>query len=151
MSSKSKGRRTPTKWFVYKIENIVTGKVYIGKSSRPRQRFSKHKSVARKGPQYYAFKKFHASIVKHGEDNFRLEVLSEHIIEKESYESEIHFISLYKSLDPMFGYNLHYGGSEDNSRTFEKETSLRRSERQLGTKNHMFGKKHTPESRDRMS
>lgn len=60
---------------IYKITNVINGKVYIGQSSNVERRFSQHKSPYEQErfsekPLYRAFKKY-------GIENFTFEILEE--------------------------------------------------------------------------
>ena len=88
---------------IYKITNIINGKIYIGESKDPYKRFQQHirghindNSIIDK------------AIQKYGAKNFTLEVLewTENWQNKEKF-----FIKFYNSLVPN-GYNLHEGGGQ---------------------------------------
>jgi group I intron endonuclease len=84
---------------VYKIENLINGKCYIGISNNYKRRWREHK----KSP--YAVGK---AIRKYGVDNFSFEVIYcastfEHVMEMETF-----FIKEYNS--KKAGYNLTEGG-----------------------------------------
>lgn len=88
---------------VYKIANKINGKIYIGESKRPEERFREH---CIKEYKYESL--IHRAIKKYGEENFTFEIIGwfEDWAEKEKY-----YISFYRSLAP-YGYNLHPGGGE---------------------------------------
>lgn len=90
---------------IYKIENEINHKVYIGQSKDIYARFVRHvSSKFSKNDLYKDFKKF-------GLNNFSFEIL------KETYDLdywEIFLIRIYKSANPKFGYNLTVGGHELN-------------------------------------
>lgn len=90
---------------IYKIQNLINGKIYIGQSVHIKARFSAHKSEARNGntrPLYNAIRKY-------GVENFSFEVIEECSKEKLN-EREIYWIKKYDSFHN--GYNLTPGGSE---------------------------------------
>ena len=64
---------------IYKISNLVTGKVYIGQTkSTLRNRFiSGHKSNAARGSDYH----IHRSMRKHGFDNFNITLIEKCSVE----------------------------------------------------------------------
>ena len=107
---------------IYKIENLINHKVYIGQSIDIYNRWNRHKTdnkLNKKYPLYLAFKKY-------GIENFSFEVI------KETYDLdywEIFLIQIYKSTDSNFGYNITNGGK-----------ALR------GKDNPFYGKHHTIES-----
>ena len=90
---------------IYKIQNLINGKIYIGQSIHIKARFNAHKSEARNGntrPLYNAIRKY-------GVENFSFEVIEECSKEKLN-EREIYWIKKYDSFHN--GYNLTPGGSE---------------------------------------
>lgn len=85
-------------YVVYKLTNKVTGKSYIGKTRDLPARIRKHKVDT-----HCVY--LHNSIVKHGIDNFEVEILAENLTEPEAFRLEEKFILEFKTLKP-FGYNL---------------------------------------------
>ena len=99
---------------VYKIENKINGKVYVGQSTNVYRRFSEHKYKAENSriPLDVAIKKY-------GFENFSFCVLEE--CDKDSLnEKESFWIGYFQS--DVFGYNCNKGGDfqslgEDNGRS----------------------------------
>ena len=90
---------------IYKIQNLINGKIYIGQSVHIKARFNAHKSEARNGntrPLYNAIRKY-------GVENFSFEVIEE-CSEEKLNEREIYWIKKYDSFHN--GYNLTPGGNE---------------------------------------
>lgn len=86
---------------IYKIENKINHKIYIGQSNNPKRRFIEH---CERTPKYRSL--IHEAIVKYGKENFSLEVLGWY----EDYDiKEQEFIQLYRCLVPN-GYNICKGG-----------------------------------------
>lgn len=86
---------------IYKIENKINHKIYIGQSNDPNRRFNEH---CEKSPKYRSL--IHEAIIKYGKENFSFEILGWY----EDYnEKEIEFIQQYRSLVPN-GYNICEGG-----------------------------------------
>lgn len=81
---------------VYKITNLVNGKVYIGASKRIETRFWEHKR--------YAGSPIHSDLEALGEENFKFEVLLE-CPETMLTQWERDMICLYDADDPERGYN----------------------------------------------
>lgn len=100
---KEKEKKMTQKKAIYKIENLINHKIYIGQSSRPEERFREH---CWKTESYTSL--IHRAIEKYGEQNFSFEILGwfEDYNEKEKY-----YINFYHSLSP-FGYNIAIGGEE---------------------------------------
>ena len=85
--------------YIYKITNLINGKIYVGKSKNPKVRWRQHKSHSKKRNTklYYAMRKY-------GIENFIFEVLEE-CDENIINDKEIYYIS---SLNPY--YNMTDGG-----------------------------------------
>lgn len=91
-------------FYLYKITNLVNGKIYIGISCNPKQRWLAHQS-----PNSNCTK-LKNSIQKHGKDNFKFEVICEG---SEGYIKDLEpkAISLYDSIEN--GYNIFLGGAKE--------------------------------------
>lgn len=96
-----------SKFYIYKITNLINNKVYIGKTVNPKKRWNDHIRVSKqpKNPKFFII---HRAIAKYGVDNFSFEVICEHESEEECFSAEIKFISLFNSI--KFGYNIALGG-----------------------------------------
>ena len=93
------------KKYIYKITNLINGKVYIGQTNNINRRIYEHINDKRKNSL------IHLSIKKYGWDNFDIETL----YYGENYnEEEKKWIDFYNSRNKNFGYNILEGG-EDNS------------------------------------
>lgn len=159
---------------IYKITNLINGKIYIGQTIKPiQQRFKEHCnaksncSILRK------------AIHKYGKENFSIKTLIVCKNEKELNEREKFCIRLFNSLKPN-GYNISTGGenyrtpNRDNSfwtpeyrklrgekfsgvnnpsfgRVVSKSTKLKISASLKGRKPPITGKKQTEESKRKMS
>lgn len=110
---------------IYKIENKINHKIYIGQSNDPKKRFSSHCSISATSKDHSLIDK---AIQKYGRDNFSLEILGwfEDYNEKEKY-----YIKYYRCLAPN-GYNIlkggdeppHYKGEEHPRSKITNETAL---------------------------
>lgn len=88
---------------IYKIENKINHKIYIGQSIHPEERFRQH---CFKKEKYTSL--INQAINKYGKENFDFQILGWF----ENYnEKEKEFIDQYKSLVP-YGYNICPGGEE---------------------------------------
>lgn len=84
---------------IYKTTNLINNKIYIGQFN------GKSKSYIGGG------KYFKRAVKKYGEENFKFEIIVEGDFNiKLTDELEIHYIQLYNSTNPNFGYNLAPGG-----------------------------------------
>lgn len=88
---------------IYKIENKINHKIYIGQSKEPKRRFKTH---CYRSEKYDSL--IHKAIKKYGKENFSFEILGwfEDYNDKERY-----YIKYYRSLTP-YGYNVQPGGEE---------------------------------------
>ena len=86
---------------IYKIENKINHKIYIGESIHPQKRFLEH---IRRKECYRSL--IHQAIQKYGKENFDFEIIGwfENWREKEQY-----YINFYNSKAPN-GYNIADGG-----------------------------------------
>jgi group I intron endonuclease len=141
-------------FYIYKITNQINGKVYIGKSKNPTNRFKRHLYVANHkdtGPNQ--FRPIHAAILKYGKENFELEIVEECDSEEKVFERERYWISYYKSnlkRHPDTGYNLTDGGEGASGLSPSLETRHKISLANSGDNNGMSGRTHSPETKQNM-
>ena len=118
---------------IYTIINLINGKRYVGMTSKSLEiRFNGHLADARRNKPWI----LHKAIRKYGENNFKIELLEETNARDLSELGDIE-IAWINKLKPE--YNMSLGG-EGN-----------RGVSTAGEKNGMFNKKHTEESRAKMS
>jgi len=92
---------------IYKIENLINGKVYIGLSQHIYQRWQLHKNDLngnRHDNQY-----LQNAWNKYGKDNFKFEIIEKCDISLVE-EKEEYYITLYNSCNRKKGYNMNFGG-----------------------------------------
>lgn len=92
---------------IYKIENLINHKVYIGQSVNIYKRWLVHKSnsINKNSTQYN--KHLYSAMRKYGIKNFSFEII------KETYDLdywEIFLIQIYHATDKRYGYNSTNGG-----------------------------------------
>lgn len=119
---------------IYKIENLINGKVYIGQAGDIYRRWYHHKREINinseksfKYPLYRAFRKY-------GIENFKFEIIEE-CSEEELNEKEIHYIKEYNSFignKNSNGYNQTIGGDGTRGRIVNEEEIKLMSERMKG-------------------
>lgn len=97
--------------FIYCWENLVNGKKYIGQTKRGKKRLSDEKSINNIGCI------FKNALVKYGQINFRCYIL-EYCKTEELDEKEKYWIEKEKSHFSEWGYNLTYGGQNENKTIF---------------------------------
>ena len=106
-------------FYLYKIVNSVNDKVYIGITSRLRERKNEHFSKSSK------CSKLKRAMDKYGRENFSLEVLC---VGSEEYILDLEFkaIDLYNSIDN--GYNILYGHPNQLGVSMPEESRRKASE-----------------------
>ncbi len=91
------------KWgCLYRLTNMVNGRVYIGKTVNFNSRMSKHKTLKLK--TYIS-----NAIQKYGWENFKQEKIIDDVPEEDLSNLEISYIEVENTLAPV-GYNLTVGG-----------------------------------------
>lgn len=87
---------------IYKIENILNGKIYIGQSIEIERRWQKHLNA---NDDFL----IHKAIKKYGKENFKFSIIEECDASLLN-EKECYWINFYNSIIPN-GYNMIQGGS----------------------------------------
>jgi group I intron endonuclease len=139
--------------YVYKITNNVNNRIYVGITTESiQERWKKHKSASRYEDTY-----IYRAMRKYGIDNFSIEMIEE---TNDLSEREQYWISKLNTLKPN-GYNLTIGGEklygENNpfygkKHTLETKMKLSRiSKLRIKDKNHFYGKHHTDETKSIIS
>lgn len=132
------------KWKVYKHENLLNGKVYIGITSRTLNDRARKNGYC-KSPHFWS------AIQKYGWDNFSHEVLVDNLSKDEACILEREYISKYNSTDKRYGYNCSLGGESGNYGVkADEDLRNRLSEMRMGEKNHNYGKKMSEEVKDKI-
>lgn len=94
------------RYFVYKVTNLINGKIYVGITSKPtiQHRWKEHVYAAR-GKR--AIKKhFYKAIAKYGPENFSIQEIDEALGLDAALEKEKGYILSLNTLDRDVGYNL---------------------------------------------
>ena len=91
---------------IYKIENKVNGKIYIGQSNNIQRRFQEHQT---KGASSRIL--VDEKIKKYGKDNFTYTVIEETTIDKLNQAEEF-WINYFNSIET--GYNCSKGGDQQS-------------------------------------
>ena len=150
-----------TMFYIYIIQNLKNGKVYIGQSIRPKQRCYDHMNYLKNGnhPNCY----LQSAYNQEGRDYFIYYILDEHQTQEEVNKSETTYIRWYKSLGLC--YNLTDGGehpiqSEETKRKIgdsnrnkvrSEETKKKLSEAHQGPKPWLLGKPKSEETKKKLS
>lgn len=110
---------------IYKIVNLVNGKLYIGQSKNIHKRLTGHKKHL--SDNKHQNQHLQRSWNKYGKSNFEFKIIEICDIE-ELTQREIYWINLYESYSHDKGYNIDLP-NEDNTRfTCSKETRKKLSE-----------------------
>ena len=112
--------------YIYKITNNINNKIYIGK---------REKSVFDES-YWGSGKHISYSIKKHGKENFSREIIEWCDSRESLCKKEKEWIEKLDSRNPNIGYNIAPGGYGAGL---------------AGEKNGMYGKKHTEETKEKMS
>lgn len=130
-------RRPPT-WVIYKLQNLLNGRIYIGLTKNFKARMNCHKTS---GELY-----LNEAINEDGWDNFTKEVIHIAIPTKqEAVDLEEHYILLYNSLAP-YGYNVKKRDGNTSPDTILKQARAHQG-RQRGRYRHKYvGVRPTPHS-----
>lgn len=129
---------------IYKITCLITGKPYVGQTRQKlNRRIYGHKSNKGKSA-------IDVAIRKYGWENFSVEVLETCPVEKLN-EREIFWIRELNSKAPN-GYNLTDGGDGGLNPSEETRAKISANHADFsGAKNGFYGKRHSEESRAKMS
>lgn len=114
--------------FIYKITNLINGKIYIGQTRGSLEmRLKGH--INHKGCTY-----IHNAIKKYGKENFKIEPICIALDKKYLNELEKVCIKQFNSLVPN-GYNISHGGNAPmKDRYHTEESKLKIRNFQLGRK-----------------
>lgn len=127
---------------VYYHQNKINNKLYIGISKNVKKRWSSN------GVQYKNSKKLYNAIRKYGWDNFYHEIIASNLTKEEAENFERLLISKLDTINN--GYNSCEGGGlppvmKGENNPFFGNHSM------SGKNHHFYGKKHTEETKLKMS
>lgn len=95
--------------YIYKITNVVNGKIYIGKTEKTVEtRFAEHLSNVKVGKKQ---SKLYSAMKHYGVENFTVEEIDTADDRDSLCEKEIFYIKAYNSQDDSIGYNVADGGN----------------------------------------
>lgn len=130
---------------IYKITNLINNKVYIGQSVNIKKRIADHKYEL--NANHHCNSHLQNSYNKYRKDAFEFNIICE-CEESELDELECYYIKYYDSTNRLNGYNKESGGSLNKHISEETRQNMR--ENRQGEKAHMFGKKHSEETKAKM-
>lgn len=140
---------------IYGIQNTLNGIIYVGQTTRKKERFAQHKCMLRGG--YHENKHLQKAWNENGEDNFRFLILEE-LPTRFMLEAEKWWIAYFKQLSGV--YNITDGGLgtlgivpwdkgiKRPTETREKISAFAKT--RTGEKNPFFGKQHTDETKSKI-
>ncbi len=130
---------------IYKVTNIINGKVYIGQTTQGlHRRRGDHERSSRNGSSTtYMSRSFN----KCGLDNFEWEIIERCDSKEELDEMEFHYIVSYRSNIKKFGYNYTLGGEGTLGCFPSAETRKKLSESHKGRKMTDEAKRKQKENR----
>lgn len=123
---------------IYKIENQINHKVYIGQSKNIISRFKRGHLLLHNVCNEY----LKASFLKYGYENFKMEII------KETYDLdywEIFLIQIYHSTDKQIGFNICAGG--EGGGAFLGKHHTEETKKLMSLHSGTRGMKYTPEQR----
>ncbi len=124
---------------IYCIENLINNKKYIGQSVDLKDRLRGHKTKLKHNKHKNRHLQF--AVNKYGFENFKFYIVEECSAECLD-ERECYYISLYKSDNDEFGYNIEPGGSRE-LKTMSEETKAKISK-------SLKGRDFTQEHKDKI-
>lgn len=132
---------------VYQIVNLINKKRYVGSSVNLATRKSEHFTKLKKNKHHNIY--LQRSYKKYGKDNFEFQVL-EYVEDKDKLtEREQYYIDTLKP-----EYNIRQIAESNLGLKMSKETRKIMSEKgkqRKGKNNGMYGKKHSEETKEKMS
>lgn len=142
---------------IYKITNMINGKVYIGQAKDIEKRHKDHINMSFNQNLHQYNYVLYRAIRKHGLENFSFEFLIE--VEEELLDlMEIYYIEQYNSYiyaENSNGYNMTRGGQSNRNGIVSKKQREKISKTlkgmHAGEDNPFYGKTHSEESKRRMS
>jgi group I intron endonuclease len=127
---------------------------YTIRGDNPNRRWQNGCGYLNKHNGEYVQRLFARAILKYGWDNFNHEIIASNLTESEAKNFETIVIDKLKLRNPNFGYNLTNGGEGTKGWTISEETRQKFRDRQKGKSGELsprYGKKHTKESREKIS
>ncbi len=129
--------------FIYKVENKVNGKLYVGQTICPANRKKQHLSKT-----FHGNPALDRAVLKYGRGSFDFSIVEELETLDQANEREVYWIQELNTLAPN-GYNLKVGG--DAGGLDSPETRRKKSQSKLGAQNHFYGRKHSDGARLKIS
>jgi len=133
---------------IYKIENLVNGKIYIGQSKDIQARKYTHISELKKNKHHSTH--LQRSWNKYGEENFKWNTIEQCNLDTMN-EKEKMWIAYFKSDGCNYGYNLDSGGNSNKIISEETRRKISKNHADIsGEKNPFYGKKYSVETLEKI-
>jgi hypothetical protein len=137
--------------YIYKLQNTINNKIYIGQTDNMSKRRREHKAKDR---LYTKRTPLYRSIAKHGFDKFEMTMIESVENQEQADEREIYWIKHYNSRDLSVGYNIAEGGRVNRGFKVSEETRKLQSQKKKEYYKHnvskSLGMKRTPEQVEKM-
>jgi group I intron endonuclease len=151
---------------VYMHNNKINNKKYIGQSCNIKERWGSN------GAHYQSCPHFWNAIQKYGWDNFEHIILKQDLTSDEANDYEKYYIQKYNTINPDYGYNIVNSGQNGelpyiseylkekwkDPEYRKKMTELNSGKNshfygssRIGEQNPMWGKKHSEETKKKIS
>ncbi len=132
---------------IYKIENMVNHKLYIGQSVDIKKRWIEHRYELNKG--VHMNDHLQSAWNKYGEDLFDFSIIE--LCDEQCLNIlEIEYIKCYNSCNDQYGYNLTIGGDGVRGWIPTDEWREKLKIANAGENNPMFGKHHSEEAKNKI-
>lgn len=123
---------------IYKIENKINGKIYIGQSTNINKRLTNHKSLLRANKHYNNH--LQSAFNKYRENNFTFEIID--ICEIDELDAlERLYINKYECKHNELGYNLEDGGNKNKQ--LSEETKQKHKDYWISEEGEKQKEKHS--------
>lgn len=126
-------RESSIDFCVYKITNLVNGKIYIGKTHDIDDRWNNHLDLAKYKCKGYSY--LHKSINKYGSENFTIEIVENNLSEEMALDREKFWIKELNTKNSDFGMNLTEGGEGTSGLKWSEDSR----DKIIGENNHNYG------------
>lgn len=132
---------------IYMIKNKVNGKIYFGQTIEEKGFRGRYRNG--QWWKYTSNDHLRKSAEKHGIENFTIVEQFDVAYSKEELDLlEDLYICMYDTMNMEFGYNKKRGGSHGK---LSENSKKKLSEKTKGELNPMYGKKHSEETKQKMS
>jgi group I intron endonuclease len=127
---------------IYKITNVINGKVYIGQSQNLINRKNNHFYWLGRNEHHNEY--LQKAYNKYGEENFIFEVLEE---SDDLYNRELHWVNEYGGVNSKLNYNL----KNPLTNEFSDYVKIKQSKNMLGKNNPNYGNRWDEEKKKKLS